>query len=305
MSSRASVSNGSILFDGEGLSDADFHKIVRIAGREAGLMIPDSKRNMVQSRLSRRLRFLNRTSVADYLEHVETSGSRDEMQAFISVLTTNVSSFFREKHHFTTLERDVFPGLIKRAARGEKIRLWSAGCSSGQEPYSLAMALLRMDPDVNRKDIRILATDIDAAILRQAGAAEFSGPEAASLDPIDRSRFFRASPERPGHFVVNRGVRDLVGFRALNLHEPWPMKARFDVVLCRNVVIYFDNTTQKALWPRFRSSLAPQGWLFLGHSERIANPAAFGFETAGVTTYRAMNSTLTQTKDRIGPQRCH
>ena len=262
-----------------------FVAIAKLAHSEAGLMIPESKRALVQSRISRRLRALGLSDFEDYLEIVSSEAGRNERRNMVSVLTTNVSSFFRENHHFDLLAT-LAPDLVGRARAGERVRVWSAGCSSGQEAYSVAMILSEAGADAGQHDIRILASDIDPAIIARARAAEFDAAQMAGVAPGRRQRFFDASGA--GIFRVRDPLRRMICFRELNLLAAWPMKGTFDIIFCRNVVIYFDEATQLRLWPRFRAALAPEGLLLLGHSERIASPASLGFEVAGVTTYRAV-----------------
>ncbi|MDJ1007083.1 MAG: protein-glutamate O-methyltransferase CheR [Paracoccaceae bacterium] len=261
-----------------------FTGLAALAHSEAGLLIPASKRALVQSRVARRLRALGLTSFRDYLGVVQSEDGADERRNMVSVLTTNVSSFFREKHHFDTLAA-MAPELAAKARAGGRVRIWSAGCSSGQEAYSVAMTLLDADPDIGKRDARILASDIDPAILEIARRAEFDATQAAGVPTALQTRYFEQAEGDVQR--VAAPVRALVTFRELNLLQPWPMKGRFDAIFCRNVVIYFDEATQLALWPRFRALLADGGLLFVGHSERVPEPDRFGFEPAGVTTYRA------------------
>ena len=270
------------------MPDRVFDAIVRIAKDEAGLMITEKKRALVQSRVSRRLRALELSDFDAYLQRVSSGEDPGELANMISVLTTNVSSFFRENHHFDTLRSQILPELLNRAVRGERIRLWSAGCSSGQEPYTLAMLLLEQDPTAARLDVKILATDIDQSILQRARSAEYDQEQMSSVPHAFQDKYFAAAEENDGHRVVAETVRNLVSFRELNLLKDWPMRGLFDVIFCRNVVIYFDETTQRGLWPRFRSKLRHGGSMFVGHSERIPEPGGFGFEASGVTSYRAV-----------------
>lgn len=266
------------------LTDAEFEAFAAIAAREAGLAIPNSKKSLVQSRVARRLRSLDMASCRDYLSLLETSPA--ETRELISVLTTNVSSFYREAHHFEFLRTSVFPALRPKIEAGGRVRFWSAGCSSGQEPYSIAIECLKAFPDCGDKDFLILASDIDPKILDRAIGGAYSGEELAGLAVEDRLAFFTESDPGGGQFRVGPELKKLIRFRELNLHGTWPMKNQFDVIFCRNVVIYFDDAHQKALWPRFRDQLTPEGWLFLGHSERIQDVDGSGFKTAGVTIYQ-------------------
>lgn len=262
------------------LSDRDFRKILQIADSEAGLAIPEAKRSLVQSRVAQRMRSLGIAEYRDYLSTLDHDAS--ETQHLISALTTNVSHFFRERHHFDVL-RDTF--LLD--APPERLRFWSAGCSNGQEPYSLAIEILKSIPDAGDRDILVLATDIDHVVLEKAGHGRYSASEAEGVPKPDRARFFTREPD--GTLRVRTEVKRLVRFRHLNLNgAAWPMKGPFDAIMCRNVVIYFNDQTQANLWPRFHALLRPGGLLMLGHSERIHALADSGFDADGVTTYRKL-----------------
>jgi chemotaxis protein methyltransferase CheR len=263
-----------------------FAAISQLGHSEAGLMIPASKRALVQSRISRRLRALGLSDFREYLALVMSGTEAGERRHMVSALTTNVSSFFRESHHFETLAK-LAPGLIERARAGEKVRLWSAGCSTGQEPYSIAMTLLEADSRARGLDIRILASDIDPAVLSVARRGAYDESLMSGVPAASRSRHFQHRPDRL--FEASAALREMISFRELNLLGPWPMAGRFDAIFCRNVVIYFDEATQAKLWPRFREALVEDGMLFVGHSERVPAPATIGFRASGVTTYSAVN----------------
>lgn len=264
-----------------------FARIASIAKREAGLTIPKAKIAMVQSRLLRRLSATDLDNFDAYLSFVENADGSRELENMISALTTNVSHFFREQHHFETLRDQVLPDLIARARAGQSVRLWSAGCSSGQEPYSIAMTLLDAFPQASDFDIRILATDVDRAILARARAGEFDQRQMDNVSEDQRKRYFEVSSgDSEATWRPGPAIRALVSFRHLNLIRDWPMKMQFDAIFCRNVVIYFNDETQKALWPRFAAALKPTGWFFLGHSERIHPKESALFQACGVTTYK-------------------
>lgn len=265
--------------------DALFRRIAAFAQREAGLSIPDTKRSLAVSRLTRRLAATGIATLPAYLDFLESPAGGEERQRAVSALTTNVTSFFRERHHFETLNRELLQGLAAPGGRGRRIRIWSAGCSSGEEPYSIAITVLEAIPDAGDRDIRILATDIDTAMIALARAGRYDAAKLDGLSPEQRSRHFRPSGD-PRAFEVADPLRRLVSVRPLNLIAPWPMRGQFDAIFCRNVVIYFDAATQRALWPRFEAALAPGGHLFLGHSERLAGGADSRLTAAGVTTYR-------------------
>lgn len=266
------------------LRPAEFARVRALAEREAGLAIPEAKRSMVQSRLSRRLRATGHSGFAEYIDHVEAAAGAAERANMISALTTNVSHFFREAHHFDTLANTLLPDLRTKAAAGHPIRIWSAGCSSGQEPYTIAMTLLDQWPEANRANLRILATDIDRVILSKAIAGRYEARQIDDVPERMRRRFFVEDGDQ--HVTASQILRDLITFRPLNLVEPWPMRQKFDAIFCRNVVIYFSDETQRQLWPRFSDALHPGGWFFLGHSERVSRPEQIGFQPSGVTSYR-------------------
>jgi len=271
------------------LSSDEFARIAQIAKREAGLSLAIAKKSMISTRIARRLRDTGKADFRSYLDHLETAEGAAELRMLISALTTNVSHFFREEHHFRTLISEVMPGLAAEARAGRRIRIWSAGCATGQEPYSISMAILRDFPEAAKWDLRILATDIDEVALARATAGRYLDRQIDGVSPEDQRRYFRAVGG--DSFEVKEEVRALIRFSPLNLISDWPIRGPFDVVFCRNVVIYFDAATQAALWPRFHGILGPDGILFIGHSERLDAESARGFASIGVTTYRKRNIT--------------
>lgn len=273
-------------FDAADLTPGEFARLAAIARADAGLALADTKKQMVQSRLSRHIKRTGYQSFDDYIRAVEQDKDGAEREGLINLLTTNVSSFFREGHHFKTLASEILPDLVARARKGEVVRIWSAGCSTGQEPYSIAMQALSMAGDLGNHDFRILATDIDRIVLQAGRAATYAMRELEGIPEAFRAKFTRQAPDDPAHFTVTDDVRQLVAFRHLNLMADWPMKHRFDAIFCRNVVIYFDDEVQASLWPRFSKALTDRGWFFLGHSERMDASMAAQFANVGVTTFR-------------------
>lgn len=262
---------------------AELAEIARMVREGAGIVISEGKASMVQSRLAKRLRALGLPDYRSYLDHLQSPEGAEESGRMLSALTTNVTSFFRENHHFQQLRTEVLPPLIARARAGGRVRIWSAGCSSGQEPYSIAMLLCDLAEDAPTLDIRILATDIDPEMTALGRAARYPAPLAGAIPPAYAQRFL--SLDGAG-VVLHHALRNLVSFRELNLHSAWPMRGAFDVIFCRNVAIYFDKISQGALWSRFEAALAPEGWLFLGHSERLPADRPTRLVTAGITSYR-------------------
>ena len=270
------------------LSTSAFNRIASLAHREAGIVLSRSKESMVKSRLTRRLRELKIKDFDSYIDYLEQDSSESEMSHFISALTTNVSHFFREDHHFHTLRTDIMPRLQAKLELGKSVRIWSAGCSNGQEPYSIAMTLLEFNPNINKHDIKILATDIDPEVLSCALEGAYSGALTSGLPDSFINKYFEVQKtDNEELLTIKPGVRDLVSFRKLNLHAKWPMSGSFDVIFCRNVVIYFDDDTQTQLYRRFANSLTDCGWLLLGHSERLGDDVSKLFKSVGVTTYQS------------------
>lgn len=275
---------------GPPLGQAAFDRLAALAHREAGLAIAPSKAAMVRTRLARRLRELKLGSYDDYTALVESDAGLAERREMISALTTNVSHFFREEHHFKRLQEEVFPALRQRLAQGGRVRFWSAGCSNGQEPYSLAMSFLEAGPLPANADFRILASDIDPKVVAFGRKGRYHERMMSGLDDAHRQTFFTPCPQDPDHYLVSAKLKSMISFRELNLLHKWPMSGKFDVILCRNVVIYFNADTQNDLWHRFAEVLQPDAWLFLGHSERVSESCSNLFSNRGVTAYQRRDS---------------
>lgn len=273
-------------------TDEDFRALAQLARAQFGLSLAESKKPLVYSRLARRLRARNICRFDDYMSLLDIPDEQDERLQLISALTTNVTSFFREKHHFQTLREIVLPRLASR----RRLRIWSAGCSTGQEAYSIAMTLLEALPDAGSRDIRILATDIDPAVVERAKVGSYAVEDIENLSAEMRREWTRASPETTGKSEIAAEVKRMISFGELNLVDPWPFHGPFDAIFCRNVAIYFDQETQQRLWQRFAGMLDDGGYLFIGHSERVSGPALQALETAGVTTYRKKQDTLGVTR---------
>ncbi len=269
------------------MTDRDFREIAAMLHADAGIYLHESKSTLVYSRLVKRLRKLNLDSFHDYCALVGAPQGADERLEMLSALTTNVTRFFREPHHFDHLRTHVLPSLLDTARRGGRARIWSAACSSGQEPYSIALTLLSLEPGAAALDVKILATDIDPRIVAEARRGVYVDAALTDIPPALRKRYFACAPggDRQQWEVADE-LRRLVSFRTLNLNADWPMQGKFSAIFCRNVVIYFDEPTQQAVWSKFASKLEPAGWLYIGHSERVTGPAASQFASDGVTAYR-------------------
>ncbi|WP_297491510.1 protein-glutamate O-methyltransferase CheR [Acidocella sp.] len=262
----------------------DLDAIVRIMMQETGISLSRAKGNLIYSRLAKHLRRLGLRSFAQYCQLVESQAGEAERQEMIAALTTNVTRFYREPHHFEHMRAAILPGLIARARRGERIRLWSSACSTGQEPYSIALTLLAAMPDAPRFDIKILGTDIDGNVLAHGAAGIY---EDALLEPVPaalRTAWF--APVGEGRMQANATLRGLVTFRKLNLIGNWPMRHKFQVIFCRNVVIYFEPDTQETIWSHMLPLLDDHGALYIGHSERISGAAESQLRSDGITIYR-------------------
>jgi chemotaxis protein methyltransferase CheR len=273
---------------GPSLSLDGFRSIADLAYRESGLALAEEKLTMIQSRLRHRLRSLGVADYETYCTYVSSDAGRKERLHMISALTTNVSHFFREQHHFDLLRDEVVPKALPGLKSGGRLRIWSAGCSRGQEALSAAMTLLEAEPELANLDVRILATDIDRDIIRFADAGIYAPRMVTAIPEPLRAKYFEEAIEQGETCFASRPIlRRMVQFKPLNLLAAWPLKGQVDVIFCRNVVIYFDLAVQNALWPRFYDVLAPGGLLCVGHSERIADPAGSGFISTGASTYQS------------------
>ncbi len=269
------------------LTAEDFKQIAGMLHSETGIHLTEAKVALVYSRLAKRLRALGLENFRDYCDLVTGSDGLDERQQMICALTTNVTKFFREPHHFEHLKTQVLPPLLEAAKRNGRVRIWSAACSDGQEPYSIALTVLSVMPDAHRYDIKILATDIDTKMLAK-GREGIYDANALSQVPGDlRARYF-VKTEGNRMFGACDELRALISFKELNLIGQWPLKGPFQAIFCRNVVIYFEEQTQAKIWSRFLPLLAPKGMLYIGHSERINGPATSNFGNAGITTYQKL-----------------
>ncbi|MAU98201.1 MAG: chemotaxis protein [Fulvimarina sp.] len=276
------------------MTENDFATIARLLYEDAGIYLADTKATFVYSRLSKRLRTLGLQSFQDYCALVQGGGGASERMTMLASLTTNVTHFFREMHHFDYLRDVLLPPLLAEAKRGGRVRIWSAGCSIGHEPYSIAMTILQVLPNAAEYDIRILASDIDPNVVATGRAGIYAASALESVPTDLRRKWFRPSvgetrgsgPATEMLYEVADPLRDLVAFRELNLNGEWPMRGQFDAIFCRNVTIYFDQPTREKVWKRFTERLLANGVLFIGHSERVTGPALEVVEFSGNTSYR-------------------
>jgi chemotaxis protein methyltransferase CheR len=263
-------------------SDADFRSLAQLAYEYAGIALADSKRNLVYSRLSRRLRALGLTSFQDYRQYLAENDR--EIESFINSISTNHTKFFREGHHFDHFRTHVAVPFVQSGYRSNdrRLRVWSAGCSTGEEPYTIAIVLKREIRDIENHDVRILATDIDTDVLAKAAHGEY--PMSAVDDvPKTYQDFFESVGD--DRVMMGEDLRSLIVFNRLNLMEQWPFHGLFDAIFCRNVMIYFDAGTKAALVQRFTQQIKPGGWLYIGHSESLIGSHP-GLHLVGRTVYR-------------------
>ncbi|MCP4407164.1 MAG: protein-glutamate O-methyltransferase [Gammaproteobacteria bacterium] len=266
-------------------TDQNFQNLRRIVREHTGISLTEAKRELVYSRLSRRLRKLNIKGFDEYTELLKTD-DQGELTEFTNAITTNLTSFFREVHHFDYLAKTILPGMLERQRHSARLRVWSAGCSTGEEPYSIAIILSEVLPRIQEWDVRILATDLDSNVVAHAADGVYAQERIKGLSQQRMRRWFRKGKgANEGKVRVVPELREIVSFRQLNLMHPWPMNGPFDIIFCRNVVIYFDKDTQRVLFDRFAELVDEQGHLFVGHSESLFN-VTDRFRLIGKTIYR-------------------
>ncbi|MDH5545803.1 MAG: protein-glutamate O-methyltransferase [Gammaproteobacteria bacterium] len=282
MSNQAHALNGDREFH---FTESDFAKIRTFVKEQTGINLSDAKKNLVYGRLTRRLRELDMRSFKDYLKFVQ-GDTTGELVNFINAITTNLTSFFRENHHFEFLKKVAIPGLIQANQHSRRLRIWSAGCSTGEEPYSIAIALKETIQDIATWDVKILATDLDTNVLAKGKSGVYDEERIAGLSDQRKRRWFRRGRgDHSGTVRIARELGDLITFNQLNLMKGWPMKGPFDLIFCRNVVIYFDKETQRGLFDRYAEILRPDGYIFLGHSESMFK-VSDRFNLIGNTIYQ-------------------
>jgi chemotaxis protein methyltransferase CheR len=266
------------------LSDREFQVIRRLVRKLTGIALAESKRELVYGRLVRRLRRLQLSGFGEYIALLE-GGEPAELEQFTNAITTNLTSFFREAHHFEFLRDTAFPEIAARNPAARRLRIWSAGCSSGEEPYSLAIVLQESIARFRGWDVKILATDLDSQVLGSAVAGEYPADRFEKMSTARRDRWFR--PNADGAFVAAPELKALITFKPLNLMGAWPFRGPFDVVFCRNVIIYFDKPTQQALFERIGQLQRAQDFLCIGHSESLFNVSE-QYQLVGKTIYRRL-----------------
>lgn len=255
-------------------SDKHFIKVRDIVTEHAGIVLSDAKQDMVYSRLVRRLRKTKNITFDDYFRYLDNPNN-NEFTEFINAITTNLTSFFRENHHFELLAEKVLPELLEKNKASRKIRIWSAGCSTGMETYSIAMVVKELISDKAGWDVKILATDLDTNVLETAANGVYDIDRITGVsEQRFKTWFMQGQAENEKKVKISKQLRSMVTFKQLNLLEPFPMSGPMDIIFCRNVVIYFDKDTQRTLFKKFAATQQLNGYLFIGHSETLYNVSA-------------------------------
>ena len=261
----------------------DFEYLREIVTRKSGILAPDDKYTLYYSRLAQRLRLLGLKSFSEYRNYLSSNFSCESVELVNSV-TTNLTSFFREKHHFDTITNAILPAVV--ATGKKRLRIWSAGCSTGEEPYSIAITLAEGIADIQSWDIKITATDIDTNVINHATNAVYRSANLKSVDSNILQKYFEKGLEvNKDKYRVKPSICKMVDFQPLNLLDQWSFREKFDFIFCRNVVIYFGPETRSKLLARFAAQLGDQGYLFMGHSESMQDSTKF-FESLGRTAYK-------------------
>ncbi len=266
-------------------ADEDFEALRKLVKDVTGISLSDQKRELVYGRLARRLRALELSTFREYRELlVQDDGS--ELVQLCNAITTNLTSFFREAHHFEHLRKHLLDPLVANPPTSRRLRLWSAGCSTGEEPYSLAMTVLEAIPNIDRWDIRILATDLDSDVLERARQGLYTEERLRLVSAERRARFFQPQPQgKEPTYRITDDLARLITFKQLNLMHSFPMKGPLEAIFCRNTLIYFDKETQRDLVARMARLQRKADLLFLGHSETLFKVST-DYALIGRTIYR-------------------
>jgi chemotaxis protein methyltransferase CheR len=275
------------IFQAPQLSPNDFKRLSALVKRHSGINLHEGKQELVKARLNKRLRELGMSTYQEYLDFLQSDATGDEFIIMLNSLSTNVTSFFRESDHFTFLSQTYFPQLRARKAEHDRhIRFWSAGCSSGEEPYTLALVFKEGWADLGNWDVRILATDLSTRVLNNAKQGIYDEPKLADIPRSLRERYFTPLKSKSvEQYQVKENIRSLVHFARLNLLDPWPMRGPFDAIFCRNVMIYFEKKLREQLVNKYWELLAPGGIFFIGHSESLAG-ITHKFQYVAPTIYK-------------------
>ncbi|NRB40913.1 MAG: protein-glutamate O-methyltransferase CheR [Pseudomonadales bacterium] len=275
---------------GVDLNPKNFNFIATRVYDSCGVNLDESKVEMLRSRLIPRLRELGFMTFKEYICFLENNYDDEEFK-LVNSITTNFTSFFREKHHFDYMQEVLIPQWLKEKKDSKTIKIWSAGCSSGEEPYTIAMSLLNAMPQLEYWDVKILATDIDTNILNMAKKGEYNKEKVEDLDKALVKHWFKPSETKPDtHIQVSPKIQKMVHFRHLNFMHDWPMKGQFDLIFCRNVIIYFDKETQARIMKRFSEYQSSGAHLFIGHSESL-HQMSETYKLIGKAMYQCVGGT--------------
>jgi len=269
------------------LSNAEFSFICAFVYDSTGIVLNEGKREMLYRRLTRIIRERNLDNFSSYCDLLKSQPDK-ERDFFINAITTNLTSFFREQHHFDYMTEHELPRIIKNgAANGKKLRIWSSASSTGEEPYSIAMTVYEAMKAVSTQwNIKLLATDIDSDVLAKGKSGIYEAKRIEDIPTKLKDKFFKqGSGSNKNNVKVSQELQSLITFKQLNLLHEWPMKGPFDIIFCRNVIIYFDKKTQQELFERYYEILKPGGLLMLGHSENLGQYQKY-FENVGRTIFR-------------------
>jgi chemotaxis protein methyltransferase CheR len=271
------------------MTNAEFELLRALMYEHSGILLKDAKRELLKGRLAKRLRHHAYESFAQYYDHLKNRDPHGaELQEMINAVTTHKTSFFRESHHFDCLRERLLIPANRAAAQGRRapIRIWSAGCSSGEEPYSIAITIAANLDRLNTWDVKTLGSDIDTDVLDKARAAIYPSESVSDLPPdLVRRNFLAGNGKQAGFVQVKPAIRDLVRFGRVNLmQETWPFHGKFDAIFCRNVMIYFDRDVQRHVLEKFARYLKPGALFFAGHSENLLGMSNF-LEPIGGTVY--------------------
>ncbi|NOX52551.1 MAG: protein-glutamate O-methyltransferase CheR [Gammaproteobacteria bacterium] len=272
------------------LTDNEFDAACVVIRDFTGISLGHTKHELVHRRLSGRLKALQIESFSEYLNYLK-QGDEVELEAFCNAVTTNLTSFFRERHHFEFLGQTILPNIISnQSIQNRRVRIWSAGCSTGEEPYCIAMTLKQEHQLTPQWDTKVLSTDLDTQVLATCRAGLYPENRVEKIPPQLLRRWFRTCTQQDGPpcYQVHPQLQQLITFKQLNLMEEWPMKGPFDVIFCRNVIIYFDKPTQRTLIERYANILAEDGYLILGHSENLLD-VSDRFSLIGKTIYQKIS----------------
>lgn len=282
----AESAKNQIIFDDREFefSEKDFNFIVDLVHKKTAIYIQSHKKNMIYSRIARRIRKLNLKTFAQYCDYLQSENGEAEITDFINAVTTNLTHFFRESHHFDHMKQVSLPYATGENFNKKRLRIWSAGCSKGMEAYSIAMVLRDFIKDIDQWDAKILATDIDTEVLKTGERGEYDAEDVESVPKEYLSKYVTIDKAK-GIAHMSPQLKKLIHFKQLNFIDPWPVKGPFDIIFCRNVVIYFKKDTQKILFDQFADVLRPDGFLYIGHSESL-HGVSDRFKLIGKTIYR-------------------